>query len=151
MKLLKLLIILFILFLIDISSKYIALNKLYLGGVYLFNLLTFEFYKNPGIAFGISIFKYLIMPLSFIIIIIFIVSFQKYISTKKYILSFFIGLVIIGAISNLMDRIILGYVIDFISIWIFPVFNLADLYITSGIIGIIFLYKKSPTKKMGEI
>lgn len=44
------------------------------------------------------------------------------------------GLVLGGALSNLYDRIFLGYVIDYIDIKIWPVFNLADSCITVGAI-----------------
>jgi signal peptidase II len=42
-------------------------------------------------------------------------------------------LLIIGALGNLLDRMIHGFVIDFISIGRFPVFNIADICITVGI------------------
>ncbi len=42
-------------------------------------------------------------------------------------------LLIIGALGNLLDRVIHGFVIDFISVGRFPVFNIADICITVGI------------------
>ena len=39
-----------------------------------------------------------------------------------------------GALGNLIDRLTVGWVTDFISIWRFPVFNIADLCITLGVI-----------------
>lgn len=42
-------------------------------------------------------------------------------------------LLIVGALGNLLDRVIHGFVIDFISIGRFPVFNLADICITVGV------------------
>ena len=65
---------------------------------------------------------------------------------KINILSF--SLVIGGALGNLIDRIIRGYVIDFISIKIgnynFPIFNLADTFI---VIGVILLLLKELRKE----
>ena len=47
----------------------------------------------------------------------------------------FIAIIIAGTIGNFIDRIFLGYVRDFISIKLFSfVFNLADLFITIGVI-----------------
>ena len=43
-----------------------------------------------------------------------------------------------GALANLIDRIRLGYVIDFIDLKIWPSFNIADAAITIGAIGIIY-------------
>ncbi len=45
-----------------------------------------------------------------------------------------IGFVLGGAIGNMIDRLRLGYVIDFIDFRIWPVFNLADSFITIGAI-----------------
>lgn len=50
--------------------------------------------------------------------------------------------VISGAVSNLADRIIRGCVVDFIDLKIWPVFNLADMYITIGISLLIVIYIK---------
>lgn len=44
------------------------------------------------------------------------------------------GLEFGGAVGNLLDRLSIGWVTDFMSIWRFPVFNVADLSITLGVI-----------------
>lgn len=48
-----------------------------------------------------------------------------------------LALVFAGTAGNLADRILLGYVRDFISIWVWPSFNIADIAITVGIIWIV--------------
>lgn len=152
MKKIQIALILFLLFSIDIASKNFIINKLPEDGVYLFNKIGLEFHKNYGIAFGINIYNILTITLSSIIIILLLIAFQKSLKLKKYNLNFFIGLIIIGAISNLMDRILYGYVIDFITIYFLPVFNLSDLYIMTGIIFCFtFLNKKSPDKMTGDL
>lgn len=60
-----------------------------------------------------------------------------------------LALILGGAIGNLYDRAVLGYVIDFISLhaggWYFAVFNIADSAITIGIILWLFLsWRKNP-------
>ena len=47
------------------------------------------------------------------------------------------GLIIIGAVSNLLDRILYQGVVDFINIEWFTVFNIADIYISLGVIWIL--------------
>ena len=56
--------------------------------------------------------------------------------------------ILAGAIGNLINRIHLGYVIDFIQISIWPVFNLADVYNFIGVLMIIFVLKKESLKKL---
>lgn len=60
----------------------------------------------------------------------------------------YIGLSIIasGAIGNLIDRIVRGYVVDFIDIHIIPVFNLADLFINIGILCLVIDTVKASKK-----
>lgn len=148
----KIIIILLLLFIIDIASKIFIINKLPENGIYLFPKIGLEFYKNYGIAFGINLYTIITIILSIAIIILLLVSLQKLLEQKKYLLCFFIGLIIIGAISNLVDRILYNYVIDFISIYFFPVFNISDIYITFGIIfSFILLNKKPRTQSTGQI
>jgi signal peptidase II len=53
-----------------------------------------------------------------------------------------IALLAAGAMGNLIDRIRLGYVIDFISVGSFPVFNFADSFITVAIFLLLLFYDK---------
>lgn len=59
------------------------------------------------------------------------------------------ALVMAGAFGNLIDRVALGYVIDFlyISLIDFPVFNVADIYVTTGAILFFVLYLFSPEER----
>ena len=57
-----------------------------------------------------------------------------------------------GGTSNLLDRILRGKVIDFIDLTIFPVFNLADIYIIFGVLALILnLFFKLPKKQPLDI
>ena len=47
-----------------------------------------------------------------------------------------------GAAGNLIDRIVQGYVIDFISFWSYSIFNVADIAITLGVLLAILFYGK---------
>ncbi|MEM3126518.1 MAG: signal peptidase II [Candidatus Woesearchaeota archaeon] len=58
------------------------------------------------------------------------------------VVAFFVALIFGGAIGNLIDRIIYGYVVDFISFSFWPSFNIADSAITIGAIGLIAYYWK---------
>ncbi|MDI6602408.1 MAG: signal peptidase II, partial [Thermoanaerobacteraceae bacterium] len=104
------------------------------------NLLEFTFVKNKGAAFGIlqnqTVFFIIITLMVSVALIYLLISVpgQFYI---KLSLSFIFG----GALGNLIDRIRLGYVIDFIHISHWPVFNIADMFIVFGsIILAIFIF-----------
>ena len=101
---------------IDQLSKYIVR---YFGGFYI---------CNKGIAFGIYLPNWAI--LGFIIALIIFVSF---LSLKFKKINYPSILVLSGAISNLIDRLYNGCVIDFIDLHIWPVFNLADVLICTGV------------------
>ena len=140
-------ILLLILFIIDRISKYLALNKLPGRGVYLFKYLQFQLQNNFGIAFGILLPSTLIIILISLIIISLFYYFLKNIKKENYLNIFLLGLVIIGSLSNLIDRIIHKSVIDFIQIGLWPTFNLADAFISIGIIlFLIFNIKKDLRK-----
>ncbi len=56
------------------------------------------------------------------------------------------GLILGGALSNLFDRIFYGYVVDYIDIRIWPVFNLSDMCISIGV-GLMLFYSFARSEK----
>ncbi|MFH1053521.1 MAG: signal peptidase II [Candidatus Woesearchaeota archaeon] len=101
---------------------------------------------NTGAGFSIlENFNSLLIWISLIIIGIILFNYDKIIKDRWYIVSF--SLIIGGAVGNLIDRIILGYVTDFISFYIifdyFPAFNMADSAISIGaIVLLVSLFRK---------
>lgn len=104
---------------------------------------------NDGAAFSILKGKrvfFIIMTIIVIFLIVYYLLKNKVYWVEKYSLL----LIISGALGNLIDRIMYGYVIDFLDFIIFgydfPVFNIADSFITIGAIGlfisILFLNKE---------
>ena len=105
------------------------------------NVFHFSLVHNTGIAFGL--FRdngavFLVIPVIAIGLLIYnIYYYHKFGELDRlYIVAF--SLILGGAIGNLIDRIILGYVIDFIDFRIWPVFNVADSAITLGASIILF-------------
>ncbi len=99
-----------------------------------------SFEKNYGMAFGILNGKiWLIILLSFFAIGFLVYYFNKIKKYGVYGLSFVLG----GITGNLIDRMVYGYVIDYISIWIWPAFNLADVFNVLGVIVLIFYLKNA--------
>lgn len=99
-----------------------------------------EIVKNTGMAFGFSSGNMKNIVLSIFVIII-IISFIKNqinaIDTKTAIA---VSMVLGGGISNLIDRIFRGGILDFIKILFIPNFNLADLCVCIGwVLIVVFL------------
>lgn len=111
-------------------------------------VIYFTLVHNTGIAFGF--FKdcgtvFIIIPVILTGLLVYNVHYYRrspYLS-RVYIVAF--SLILGGAIGNLIDRIFLGYVIDFIDFRIWPVFNVADSAITIG--AAIILLKCIPASK----
>lgn len=99
-------------------------------------------YKNPGAAFGFPVHPYFSITIAIFIIFAGIFAAYKYLNFSKKITVFALSFAIGGTVGNLIDRALYGYVIDFISIWLWPVFNFADTFITIGILMIIAFYDK---------
>ncbi len=98
------------------------------------NVLYIDKLKNVGMAFGINKgnLKNIIIT-SFVLLFII-----RYLFAQKKFLNIItltsLDLVIGGGISNLIDRIFRGGVVDFIKVFDFPVFNIADVMIIVGIV-----------------
>lgn len=88
---------------------------------------------NKGAAFGIlKGANNFLVYIGVIFIIVFLIIIQKE-KRKDNLFLISSGLILGGALSNLYDRIFLGYVVDYIDIRIWPVFNLSDSCITIGV------------------
>jgi len=94
---------------------------------------------NSGIAFGIAFSPLLIIAITFLILFFLIWFLLNYLKQNDFLLTAASLLIIAGALSNLLDRILYDYVIDYIDVPFFTVFNLADVLITGGVT--IFIYQ----------
>ncbi|MCX6823427.1 MAG: signal peptidase II [candidate division SR1 bacterium] len=137
MKHIKIWTLIIILLAVDLLSKYFFYNQKTLTNF----LITPTF--NTGVARSLPI------PLFLVIIITIGVLIGIYwIFINKKIGRIFLGFFIAGTLGNLIDRVRLGGVRDFININVFnfPIFNVADILLNIGIIGLLvqtfFLEKK---------
>ena len=107
------------------------------------NIFHLTFVKNTGAGFGIlKGYNILLILISFIVIGI-IFYYIREIKEKEHLLQLLFAFILGGTIGNLIDRIRWGYVIDFLNFRIWPVFNVADSFVTVGVIGlVIYLWKK---------
>ncbi len=126
------------------------------------NFFYITYWKNDGIAFGFlsehgNAAKILVALLTSALIIAALIALvKKWITHPLGVLS--LAFIIGGGIGNLIDRIFLHYVVDFIGLiffgWRFAVFNVADIFVTCGtillMIYFIFLDKKDDEKLKDE-
>lgn len=130
---------------LDQTTKYLVSIKLLEGytipvinGVFHITLV-----HNKGIAFGL----FQTSSAIFVTISIMVTGFIIYLNyrwlEKRRVLPYIFGLIVGGAMGNLIDRFRFGHVVDFLDFRIWPVFNVADSAISIGtIILIIYLIKE---------
>lgn len=143
-----------ILIIVDQISKFLVLNFLTSEKIIIENFISLNLVNNTGVAFGLNSgqnMTNIFIGILFIFIIVrFLISQKNNIDSKTEII---IYMILAGGISNLIDRIIRGAVVDFINVKNFSVFNIADIYIVVGwILFIIFLilYLNKDVKKIKE-
>lgn len=114
------------------------------------DIFELQYLENRGAAFGSMEGKQIFLQLITVVILAAIVyACVKIPKEKRYVpLQIIFVMLGAGAIGNFIDRIFNGYVVDFLYFkWInFPIFNVADCYVTLGAIGlmilILFVYKE---------
>ena len=116
-------------------------------------ILRLTHVRNTGAAFGL--FQGQSFPLTtvaivgvVILLLYALVIYRRFPSIDSTLGKVALGLVLGGTIGNLIDRLRLGYVTDFIDVGIWPPFNVADSAITVGVA--IFAYSLLPLARAGK-
>ena len=153
----KKIIIIIAIFAIDRITKMYLINLQSTGitiDFYIFSFLNFYLVWNTGIGFGLAamesnMFYHIITTIILIINFVLIFLLLK----AKGIYVYLFALIIGGSLGNLFDRIYYYAVPDFIDFHLgnfhWFIFNIADIFITTGIIGLMFveLFKKQKNSK----
>lgn len=145
------LIIAILLIIIDQVSKYLIVSNMALGEskTIIPGLLDFTYTHNDGMALGIGSesFRWVFVVVTLLVCAVLIyLMFRSEFRTKTYYSA--VVLIVSGGIGNLIDRVLNGYVVDFLALSFFsPICNFADYCITAGtillVIFIIFFYGKT--------
>lgn len=143
---------------LDQITKYIIQTNFYLGESIpvIQGFFSITYVQNTGAAFGIfadssNFIRQLVLILVPVVAVIWLVA--LIIKSKSRLLSWSYTLILAGAIGNLIDRIFLSFVVDFLDFYYkdmhFPAFNVADSCITiaAGLLIIDFLYEIFLKKK----
>ncbi len=121
---------------LDQVTKYWARTSLQENGpIDIINgVFSFQYLENRGIAFGLFQNKFYFFVILTVIILAAIVFFYYKLPDEKRYRPLQLCLIFIaaGAIGNMIDRVMLNYVVDFLyfNLINFPIFNVADCYVT---------------------
>lgn len=119
---------------LDQVAKALVVHALPSGGLALFGgAIHLDYVRNSGAAFGV----YRTGGLTFAVIAVLvsagILVYFRRLARSPLAVRFGLGLIEGGALGNLIDRVRLGYVVDFIDLRWWPVFNVADSAIVVGV------------------
>jgi len=126
---------------LDQWTKWLVRENIEFGGQWLPDWLAwlspyarFVHWYNSGAAFGMFQNGNLVFMSLAILVVIAIIYYFPQVEAEDWTLKVAMGLQLAGAAGNLIDRLMMGKVTDFISVGSFPVFNVADSSITIGVI-----------------
>ena len=118
----------------DQLSKFWIMNSLrpgesmvWIGGVHI------TYVTNTGVAFGLFRDQAILFVLIAAAVVTMIIVYQHVLTSDALLFRMALGLQLGGAIGNLLDRLRFGYVVDFIDLRFWPVFNIADSAIVVGV------------------
>ena len=112
-------------------------------------ILEFNYLENKGAAFGLlqnQKYFFIFIALVFFAVIVFVLV-NAPMERKYYSMHFLLVMIAAGAVGNMIDRVRYNYVVDFIYLVCieFPIFNVADIYVTVAtvilVFQILFIYK----------
>jgi len=102
------------------------------------NIFHITYVHNFGAAFGLLAHRTGFFILVTVVLVLLLLAFLRYLPKEQKLLRSALVLLLGGATGNLIDRVRVGYVIDFFDFRVWPVFNVADIAIVFGI-GLLIL------------
>ncbi len=104
------------------------------------NVFHLTYILNPGAAFGILAYQRWFFLLIVLVLFGAFFAFRKRIPVKPAYFPAAIGMLLGGALGNAIDRVRLSGVVDFFDFRIWPIFNVADIFICVGVALIVFYF-----------
>ena len=139
-------------FLLDQISKFLIVKNMNLYDTIpvVQNIFHITYIHNTGIVFGMLTghnFYILIGTVIFVLIFLFSLrkDFAKLYSENKHSLIFRItvSMFVGGALGNIVDRFFRGFVVDFLDLRVWPIFNLADSFICVSFVLFVIYFMKN--------
>lgn len=104
--------------------------------------VEFVYKENTGIAFSLPVPIYISIVMTVALIFLGLYFVHNYFNHENRFGGVWAGLILGGALGNLFSRVGYGYVPDYMSLWFWPIFNLADLAIVIGAVAILWKFDK---------
>ena len=119
----------------DQVSKYFILENLSLGesAPVIASVFHLTSVRNTGIAFGLFQQHPIYLTAIISVCVLVLIFFSRRLCRGSSLEKIAYGLILGGAVGNLVDRARFGWVVDFLDFRIWPVFNIADSGITIGV------------------
>ena len=137
----------------DQLTKHLVASEFTLDdGVHVLGPVWIRHVQNSGIAFGFFSQATAVVIVLTTVAVGWMLLFFARSGARHPVLPVALGLVIGGSVSNLVDRVRLGYVTDFIDLRWWPAFNLADSFIVCGVLvllGALVLAERDPRRAKG--
>lgn len=115
------------------SSMRLGQSVSVIGGI-----LKLTYVRNTGAAFSLFVgFSPYLVGIG-IIVVLAVIFFHHRVSAQNRVLQTGLAFILGGSVGNLTDRIFRSYVIDYLDITVWPVFNFADIMINIGVILVAF-------------
>jgi signal peptidase II len=129
---------------LDQLTKHLVVSRLALYEAWapiadLSHVFTIHYVTNTGAAFGLFQNGNLFFVIVAIIVSAVILLYYRFVPGGQWFVRLSLGLQLGGALGNLVDRLRMGSVIDFLDFQIWPVFNVADMSIVGGVMLLAFL------------
>lgn len=98
---------------------------------------------NRGVAFSVPAPIWVVVLSALVLVVLATVEWRNWQPATRLVRAWAVGLLLGGALSNLLDRALFGGVRDFIDVRVWPVFNLADTALTIGVLALLWYAVRS--------
>ena len=139
-----------ILLLVDRVTKRLTLALLPGKDIEILPYLHLDFVQNTGAAFGMMQGGNLLLIVVTLLIVGYILKDWNELCSYGRLVKWGLVFILGGALGNFYDRITLGYVVDFIDLRVWPVFNAADSFITVGGVMLAIAFLSTATRNHSQ-
>lgn len=137
---------------LDQATKHLVLQRLPLGASWapipaLERWFTITHTRNAGASFGLFPQLAPVFLALSIVVVVGIVAYTRFLQPGDWRTALALGLMLGGSAGNLVDRLRIGHVVDFLDFKVWPVFNCADSALVVGVALLLWFLLREPQKR----